>query len=355
MHDLPDPESPKIGWFCSFVPEELILAAGLNPVRLEGRVDRVKEADAIAFTNLCPYLKNLIDSGLQHRFDDLAGIVFANTCDGIRRMYDLWLRHVETPWTYMLEVPKNTSDEAIDYFAARILDLKNRLEADFGADISEEKLGRAIAVMNERRRWVEELFQGRKADPVGLKGSELLGLLARESSQPKSENPSWPGTRAERIDDEKSAPDGRPRIMVTGNLIHRPALFDMIERAGGAVVLFDGCNGLRHYAGQVEEGLPPITALARRYLLKPSCARMPGVGDRLDRMESLAREYGVDGVVFSGLKYCDYSLFEAPQAEKRFKETGTPLLVLENDYVWSDVERLRIRVEAFVEMIGSVL
>ena len=31
-------DKKKIGWFCSYVPEELIMASGLEPVKLKGKV-----------------------------------------------------------------------------------------------------------------------------------------------------------------------------------------------------------------------------------------------------------------------------------------------------------------------------
>ncbi len=78
---------------------------------------------------------------------------------------------------------------------------------------------------------------------------------------------------------------------------------------------------------------------------------MPGFEIRLERLEGLIRDYNVNGVIYSGLKFCDYSLFETPQLEKFLKGKGLPLLTLENDYVWGDIGRLRIRVEAFLEML----
>jgi benzoyl-CoA reductase/2-hydroxyglutaryl-CoA dehydratase subunit BcrC/BadD/HgdB len=125
----------------------------------------------------------------------------------------------------------------------------------------------------------------------------------------------------------------------------------MVEKAGGSIVVFDTCNGLKHYTDLVENSMAPLQALARRYLLKPSCPRMPGFETRLERVKLLVREFRVQGIIYSALKFCDYSLFETPQVEKLSKELGLPTLVLENDYVWADIERLRTRVEAFLEMI----
>jgi benzoyl-CoA reductase/2-hydroxyglutaryl-CoA dehydratase subunit BcrC/BadD/HgdB len=78
---------------------------------------------------------------------------------------------------------------------------------------------------------------------------------------------------------------------------------------------------------------------------------MPGFETRLERLKKLINDYGIQGVIYSNIKYCDYGLFEIPQIEKAMKDRGLPFLILENDYVWSDSERQHIRVEAFLETI----
>jgi len=342
----------KIGWFCSFVPEELIMAAGLEPVRLQGQEDRIKEADGYVCSNLCSYLKNLMESGLNSKMADMAGVVFVNSCDGMRRMYDLWSQYVNPKqFIYWLEVPKNQNETAVSYFTHQLSSWSDRLEKDFGVEISEEGLKRAVTVTNEHRRLIAKILEDQKECPPRYAGSDLLRLLTFEATVPKPEGTgrlkealrSFPGT--------SSAQVNHPRILVMGNEIHRPALFEMVEKAKGSIVLFDTCNGLKQYADLVDETGPALNSLARRYLLKPSCARMPGFAMRLERLKKLISDFGIQGVIYSNIKYCDYGLFEIPQIEKAMKDRGLPFLILENDYVWSDFERQRIRVEAFLETI----
>ena len=68
------------------------------------------------FPNFCPYLKNVLDSGLRGDYRDMDGIIFINSCDAMRRLHDLWTHNVKTRFTYMLEVPKNRDENAIQFF-----------------------------------------------------------------------------------------------------------------------------------------------------------------------------------------------------------------------------------------------
>jgi benzoyl-CoA reductase/2-hydroxyglutaryl-CoA dehydratase subunit BcrC/BadD/HgdB len=340
----------KIGWFCSYVPEELIMAAGMEPLRLKGQVKNFKEADAYLFSNICPYLKNILDSGLRGRLNGLEGIIFTNSCDGMRKLYDLWIEYVETPFTYMLEVPKRLDKQGIEYFSHQLKRLKSNLEAVLDVNIS-EGLQSAISIMNEHRAIMGKIFERQRESPPQYKGSEMLALCEEEMMSPKENiTPKLLEFSNRTTSHGRSKKEGA-RILLMGNTVDDPTLFRLVENADCSVVAFDTCNGLKHYTNLVEEGSDPIESLARRYLLKPSCPRMPGFDTRLENTDNLIQQYSVDGIIFTNLKHCDYSLFEAPQIERYAKEKGLPLLVVENDYLWTDIERIRIRVEAFLEMV----
>lgn len=342
-----DRKKKRVGYFCSYVPEELIIAAGLEPVRLRGEVAEVKEADAFLFSSICPSLKFILDSGLRSKFD-VEGIVFAHSCDGMRRLYDLWSQYVGTPFTCMLEIPKNRDENGIRYFSEQLRDLKSRLEDFSAVTISSEKLGEAIARNNSHRQMFMEIFEKQRGVPAPLRGSDLLALCLEEAT-PREETTARVKGFIEKSKNSNTSRD-RPRILITGNIGANTTLAQLAEDAGASVVAIDTCYGMKHYTGLVESDRDPFDGLARRYLLKPACARMPGFKTRIERLEELIKEYSIDGIIYGIIKFCDYGLFEAPEIRGSL---GKPLLILENDYIWSDEGRIKTRVEAFVEMIES--
>ena len=59
----------------------------------------------------------------------------------------------------------------------------------------------------------------------------------------------------------------------------------------------------------------------------------------------------IDGIVYHVLKgQIEYD-FELPRVEEIAAEYGVPVFRLETDYQQQDVEQLRIRMEAFSEML----
>ena len=65
----------------------------------------------------------------------------------------------------------------------------------------------------------------------------------------------------------------------------------------------------------------------------------------------MARDLKADGVIHYGLSFCQPYAIEAFKVEKALKAAGIPMLSIETDYSMEDVEQLKTRVEAFVEML----
>jgi benzoyl-CoA reductase/2-hydroxyglutaryl-CoA dehydratase subunit BcrC/BadD/HgdB len=125
----------------------------------------------------------------------------------------------------------------------------------------------------------------------------------------------------------------------------------MIEGLGARVVVLDTCTGLRHYQTPVEQnGADPMLALATRYLTRPSCPRMEGLEERFEHLESLADQARVDGIVYSGVKFCDPLIYDIPMMSDWFRSAGIPFLYLENDYTWSGSGQMKTRLQAFTEL-----
>jgi benzoyl-CoA reductase/2-hydroxyglutaryl-CoA dehydratase subunit BcrC/BadD/HgdB len=65
----------------------------------------------------------------------------------------------------------------------------------------------------------------------------------------------------------------------------------------------------------------------------------------------MAKDLHVDGVIHYALSFCQPYAIEAVKVEKALKAAGIPMLNIETDYSMEDVEQLKTRIEAFVEMV----
>jgi benzoyl-CoA reductase/2-hydroxyglutaryl-CoA dehydratase subunit BcrC/BadD/HgdB len=95
----------------------------------------------------------------------------------------------------------------------------------------------------------------------------------------------------------------------------------------------------------------PLDVLARQYLSIPCSVMSPNAG-RLSLLDDMIDRFAVDGVVDLTWQACHTYNVESFGLESWLNETrARPMLHLETDYSDSDTEQLRVRIEAFLEML----
>ena len=167
-----------IGWVCTYVPEEMIHAAGILPFRVVGG-EHVETplADGYLYTNLCSFSRNCLEEGLSGQLDFLHGYVSCNSCDHIRRLFDNWMQFMKTPYTRALGVPCKVTPATLKYFVQDLTLFRRDLEEITGEKVSDEALWEAIRVYNRTRTLLEELYEMRKADPPPISGADVMEVV----------------------------------------------------------------------------------------------------------------------------------------------------------------------------------
>lgn len=376
---------PVIGWVCSYVPEEIFYAAGALPLRILGGREETPQADAYLYSNNCSFARSCLEEGLKGNYDFLDGYVSCNTCDHIRRLYDVWVDYVHTPFSCILGLPHKFTPAAVAFFRDELRRLVAGLEEALGRKISEEDLRQAIQCYNRTRELLRQLYELRKADPPPISGSEVLevilagmvlprerynrmleellarlpidgGLQSAECGAGGSRSAVGhdPAAPAHPTRESSSPPAGRPRLLVVGSVLDNPEYLRIIEGLGSSVVVDDLCNGTRYFWDRVEEeGGDPLERLARRYLGRVPCARMRPAAGRLAHIQQLTRDFRVDGIVYEVIKFCDLYGADFPIFREGLKETGLPILALDREYAMAGAGQMKTRVQAFLERIAD--
>ncbi len=344
-----------VGYLCSYIPEEIIHAAKILPIRITGRGHGESTlADACMSRLNCPFARYLLDMVLNGKLDFLDGIIAYNSCDHVRRMFDNWrLRH-PPPFYHFLSIPHRTDTLALKWFQAELDNLKHHLETDFKVTISNENLKNSIKLYNKTYDLLEALYELRKTEAPPLTGTDAAAIMTACLSMPKeSFNPLLSQLLKELEGKEGSA--GLPRLMIVGGLVDNPEYVKVIEDLGSVVVTDSHCFGSKYFHGKVKENLNPIEALAERYLLKSPCPRMiderAGHQVRLDLIKNQIKEFYVDGVIFERIAMCDLWSGEIFMLQNELKELGVPNLILERDYILSGVGQMKTRSQAFIEVL----
>lgn len=149
--------------------------------------------------------------------------------------------------------------------------------------------------------------------------------------------------------------DYRARLMLIGSSCDIPTYLKIFEDKGGLFVADANCYGSRYLYEDVEiDEKDPLAGLARSYLKRPVCPRMLNIHDDiLKNILDTAKEFKVDGVVYTKMKNCDLWGGESIFIDDKIREAGLGLLILDREEIVANAGQVGIRAEAFVEMIET--
>jgi benzoyl-CoA reductase/2-hydroxyglutaryl-CoA dehydratase subunit BcrC/BadD/HgdB len=351
-----------IGTFCVFVPEELVLAADAICVGLCAGAEIGKEAaEKILPRNTCALIKSFVGfklSRLCPYIESCDLVVGETTSDGKKKAYEIFEEYAPV---YVMEIPQRKEACDRDLWKAEIGRFKAKIEEITGNTITAAKLKDAIKLVNSRRQVLQSLNRLRAAVPTPISGRDVL-LINQISFY---DDPVRFTTKINELCDELEekikagkgiVPADTPRLMLSGCPMAVPnwKLPFLIESSGAVIVGEESCIGTRNTRDLVD-GIPDslegmLDALVDRYL-KIDCACFTPNLERLDHIVDMARDLKADGVVHYGLSFCTPYAVEAFKVGKALDAAKIPMLSIETDYSMEDVEQLKTRVEAFLEMI----
>jgi benzoyl-CoA reductase/2-hydroxyglutaryl-CoA dehydratase subunit BcrC/BadD/HgdB len=353
-----------VGTFCTYVPEELIIAAGGICVGLcAGAQVAAEEAEKYLPRNICSLIKSSLGFKLAKvcpYIESCDLLVGETTCDGKKKYYEIL---GEFQPVHVMELPQRKDAPDLRLWHDEVRRLALRLEEMTGARITENALRDAVKVVNEKRKALLRLAELRKSDPPLISGrdallinqiafyddpvrlTEKVNALCDELEERKARSESIGGTH-------------RPRILLSGCPMAIPnwKVAAIVEDSGALVAMDEMCTGIRYFRHLVDEDTSEMDALldaiADRYM-KIDCAVFTPNPERMQHIGELIDDYHIDAVVYYALQFCGPYTVEAYKAKKVVEDKGLPFLYLETDYSTEDIGQLSTRVQALIEMTGS--
>ncbi len=344
-----------VGYLCYFAPPEILEAAGIVPYRIRGDIRQpVTDADAYVEPYGCPFVRNTFDQAVKGRYDFLDGIVMSHACDSVQRMYGIWMHYKPPGFRHMLNAP-HTVTRATERFFRRELELfRERVEEFAGRRIEDRALDQTIDLYNRVRALIWDLYRLRQSSPPLLSGTEMLEVLIAGSGIPAAEFEEL--LREVKAEATARAPERRgrrARLLFYGCINDDVTLVRLVEECAADVVMDDTCIGARGHLGTVVDGGDPLAGFVRYYFTGFQCPRTyrgPG-RERFDYLVHSARQFAADGVILYMLSFCDPHKLDLVDVRRHLEDAGLPSLVLEDDYTLANLESMRTRIQAFVEMV----
>jgi bzd-type benzoyl-CoA reductase N subunit len=345
------------GWLCTYVPEEIIHAAGGLPIRITGhrQETELEDGSAYLYVNNCSFSRSCLQMGLTGEYEFLDGVVGGSTCDGARRLFDLWRNYIGTPFHHVLTVPRKYTPEAHALYYHQVVQLKERLEEFLSIQITDERLRQSTELYNESRALLKNLYELRKLDNPPITGADTMEVLDASFHMPKELFNKYLNELLRDLSNSAQNHQGKARLMVTGSVLTNPEFIKSIESQGALVVTDELCTSTRYWSDPVvlNGDIPHLQAISQRYLNNFPCARMFPSDERFNRIIGLARDFRVDGVISQIIRYCVPYAHDLPLLTKRLQTQGIPTLALDVEYGTAGSGQIQTRVQAFLEMLKA--
>lgn len=349
---LPKDRMP-IGFFCPYVPEELIYAAGGHPFRLMGTPIKISHVLAHLPPYCCHLVKSSLESLLQGELNFLKGIVFTHSCDSMLGLSDIWALQKPFPVHFNLMIPSHfDSGQSRVYLKAEIQRFKDFLDSHIGT-ITPQNLKASIQLFNEIRESLKETYQRRRNDASRLPAKPFAQIIRAGYLMDRSRYLELLKELLGALGEKSNGNTARVPIYVTGNMTHSDTWFSLIEETGALIVRDDLCSGARTFRLAVREDLDPIEALTERYFNSYFCpTKYRGAQAHQETLLKDVQDSEAKGVVFLLYKYCEAHFFDYPDLKLALESKGVPTLLLEVEDPSYSIGQLKIRIQAFVEMLS---
>lgn len=324
-----------VGAYGCDVPDEIIIAAGMFPLRVCTDVNSRSHLAEKYIGNTNELIGSQIDRLIDGTYTDIIqNLAISNSNAAIASIYEV-IRDIARVFPELSTPPMTFIDLAFTRYMYNqdrnvILyeEFRRTVEKWSGNYIKDGDLRAAIDICNEDRRAMrifDELRNGEVSRVTGTEAMVVIGSsmfmdrkrhaqLVRELTE---EAKDWPVIDA-------------PRILVYGSDHEYLDFYKILEAAGAQPVFEDQNWGARHYDMDVSTEVLPIKGIAGRYMNRLHAANTSYVAERVEQMKHFIEKYKIDAVLFYMNKNDETVSWDYPSQKKCLEEMGIPSQVYFN-------------------------
>ncbi len=356
-----------MGYTCYHMPEVLLNLGNCFSVRLRApNMGSMEVATYYMCNGSCEYSRALLERAMEGNYKFLDAMAGVDLCEAMNRcMENMELLKIQDPdkkgffWCNT-DVAYSDDEVSVKHTVEQITrKVLKPLQENYGVDVSDAAIRKAVAEHNEICRLITEIGEYRKLDVPTITGYEFHVITLVSYVCPKH---LIVDKLRETLEELKTRePDKKPKhrikVVVVGSEIDDPELISLMEDNGALVVADRFCYG--SFPGRQEiiltDDEDAMTQVCRRYLQDTECPRHCAphkVQYRYDHVAQLVKDFKADGVIYEQMKFCTYWSYERTLASHVMaEEYGIPTLSIDRPYRSGTSGQLRTRIQAFVENV----
>ncbi len=345
--------SPVLGYFTNKFPVELVHALHITPIRMivshhpdiqQGISERYIQ------TFGCSWLRRIIDGGIAGEYP-LDEVVFSTgTCDSLQNVSDVWKKVFPAQKTYNMTFPLLRTPAALMFMQNEFESFIQYIQQNFHKTPTELSLSNSIEEYNQKRKFLRKIQD--LVSKRSIRYNILAKLLHIGDLIPVNEFNNFMDDfflKSLELIKISSDLENIPRIAVIGGMWDNFRLFDIPECDGVVVDDFSFGNRNFNYTLRITDSLSEYTQGQLKRIPEPTAY---DTNERLEHVESLIKNYSIDGVIFLTMKFCDPDTFELVPIREHLKTLEIPCLSVESTSELSNRDQLRTRFSAFTELLS---
>lgn len=354
-----------IGYTCFHMPEVLLNVD--NCVSLRMRAPKTGSLDIATYymsNYTCEYCRAVLERAIEGGYNFLDAIAGVDACAQMNRtMENIEVQKLIDKKNFFIshiDVPYKVDDKATAHYVKQLkIKVLDPLSENFGVDISDESLKKAVSLHNEVCRIITEIGEFRTEENPRITGYEfhILNLITYCCPKYLIIDKLRETLLEIKTREPNETKNFRARVVLVGSEIDDPGLTSLIEDSGALIVADRFCFG--SFPGRQEivlkEGDDILTSICRQYLDQSQCPRYMSrekVDQRREMVHHYATKFKADGIIYQQIKFCDYWGYErALGSHVMTTEYGYPVLSLDRPYMSRTSGQLRTRIQAFVESL----
>jgi benzoyl-CoA reductase subunit C len=348
-----------IGYMPIYVPREIIHAAGMLPLGIVGGGDQLEviHGDAYYQSYICRIPRSTIELGVSGRLDFVDGMLFPSICDVIRNLSGMWKLMFPHVYSRYFDVPQNYRDDTGgNFYINELTELRLALGELRGKPISDDELRQSIALYNENRKLVRDLYALRVERPWQAPAAEVYLMVRAGLVLPVEEHSALLREYLVAARAEERPQRDNCLIVLTGMFCEQPPLnlIKSLELSGCYVVDDDLMLVTRWLIGDVPVEGDPLRNLALAFLhhSESTAAKYePNQKEKGQHLVRAVKRSGAEGVIFAAPSFCDPALLERPMLQHVLKDAGIPYIAFKYAENSGQMQPIREQAGTFADSI----